>query len=239
MDPLDFSPLDGPLEAGEGRARRRMLRGGRSAVSEFTLAQWLALVFVGFAWLVVLPVIGVVMYAAVDWLGTRGATPDFQSGMPLLTGGSAIAILALVLLTRWAVLPPRWGRWVRMQRFAEANGLTFIRRATRGDLPTAVVAADGDVGLLTDAFVDPDSGIVAGNAGEGMGRQAFVLVPDAAPRDGALAPGEEPLPGFDLVPTARGRLALRHRGVGRSSESIRRLFATVDAVRRGDQAAIR
>ena len=65
-----------------------------------------------------------------------------------------------------------------------------------------------------------------------------MLIPDGAPDDD-LAPGEAPLRGFDLVATRDGVLGLRHRSVGRSSASIRGLFATADAVRRGDQAAIR
>lgn len=239
MAALDFSPLDGPLVAGEGRARRRALRNGRAAVAEFSLLQWLGLVFVGFAWLVLVPTVVVLLSVTLEWFLERGPTPDYQLGAPLFIGGSAIALIGLVVLTRLLVLPPRWGRWVRMQRFAEAHDLVFVRRATRDDLPAGVANAEAGVGLLTDAFLDPASGMVVGNAGEGIGRQGFVLVPEGAPDDGDLAPGEEPLRGFDLVATRDGRLGLRHRSVGRSSASIRRLFATADAVRRGDQAAIR
>lgn len=228
MDPLDFSPLDGPLDAGEARARRRALRDGRAAVSELTLDQWLGAVFVGFAWLVLVPVIGIALYASVDWLLTRGATPDFIAGVPWLTGGSIVALIGLAVATRYVLIPHRWDRWVRMQRFADANGLQFLRRQTRDD----------GAGVLSDAFVHP-SGLVVGNSGEGLGRQGFVLVPSGVTGDGELAPGEEPLTGFDLVPTRDGLLALRHRSVGRSSSSIRRLFATADAVRRGDQPGVR
>jgi hypothetical protein len=238
MAPLDFSPLDGPLVAGEGRARRRALRNGRAAVAEFSLVQWLGLVFVGFAWLVLVPTVVVLLGVTLEWFLERGPTPDYQLGAPLFVGGSAIALIGLAILTRLLVLPPRWGRWVRMQRFAEANDLVFVRRATRDDLPAGVANAEAGVGLLTDAFLDPATGIVAGNAGEGIGRQGFVLVPDGAPDDD-LAPGEAPLRGFDLVATRDGRLGLRHRSVGRSSAGIRALFATVDAVRRGDRTAIR
>jgi hypothetical protein len=238
MAALDFSLLDGPLVAGEGRTRRRALRGGRSPLAEFSLGQWLGLVFVGFAWLVLVPTVVVLLTVTLEWFLERGPTPDYQLGAPLFIGGSAIALIGLAVLTRLLVLPPRWGRWVRMQRFAEANDLVFVRRATRDDLPAGVANAEAGVGLLTDAFLDAATGIVVGNAGEGIGRQGFVLVPDGA-SDDDLAPGEAPLRGFDLVATRDGRLGLRHRSVGRSSASIRSLFATADAVRRGDQAAIR
>jgi|GEM_PF-2951266 hypothetical protein len=238
MDPLDFAPLDGPLDAGEAKARRRALRNGRSAAYELTLNQWLGLFFVGFAWLLVLPIIGIALYASLDWLRTRGATPDFIAGVPWLTGGSVVAVVGLIVGTRYTLVPHRWDRWVRMQRFAEANGLLFIRRATSDELPVGIAAGERGVGLLSDAFVGPATGVVVGNAGEGLGRQGFVLVPSGIP-DGDFAPGEEPLTGFDVVPTRDGLLALRHRSVGRSSASIRRLFATADAVRRGDWTGLR
>lgn len=241
----DFTPLDGPMPADEARARRRALRQGRSVLRELSLMRGLALMFMGFVWLWVVPIVFVLGFSIVGWFVQNGPTPDFVVGAPLLVVGALAVVALCVVLTRWCVLPPRWGRWVRMHRFAEHNDLEFVRFSRPEPGVRGLAENTAGLDLMSDAFVDPLAGVVLGNAGVGAGTQAFVLLTDApggrgVSDDEPLAAGEQPLDGFTVSRTARGLLAVRFtRARMRDSDTIRRMFATADALRRGDHAAIR
>jgi hypothetical protein len=163
----------------------------------------------------------------------NGATADWGFGTPILILIALVAIAAVVLVTRLLLIPPAWGRWVRMQRFAEVNGMTFLRRASEAGMPTAAFGA----GALSDVFTDPITGVVLGNAGAGTGEQAFILI---RPGGAALAPIDaQLLTGFTVREQPEGRLATNYRSVAmRDSVTVRRMFATADAVMRGEFADV-
>ena len=229
----DFSPLDDGMTAAESVARRRAILGGRSVFAELGLTRGLLLLaMVVLVWPLLLASVGVVVMSTVNWLLWNGATADWGSGTPILILAILVAVAAVVLATRVLIIPPAWGRWVRMHRFAEVNGMTFVRRAT-GNPTTAGIGG----GALVDVFTDPVAGIVLGNAGAGTGAQAFILIqPDGA----ALAPIDAQLfTGFTVRELPEGRLATRYRPVRmRDSVTVRRMFATAAAVMRGEFADI-
>lgn len=230
----DFSPLDGPMTAAESAARRKALLGGRSLISELGLTRGMLLLgMVLFVWPMLLLSVGVVVTSTINWVIWNGATADWGFGTPILILIALVAIAAVVLVTRLLLIPPAWGRWVRMQRFAEVNGMTFLRRASEAGMPTAALGP----AALTDVFTDPATGVVLGNAGAGTGAQAFILI---RPGGAALAAIDAQLiTGFTVREQPEGRLATNYRALPmRDSVTVRRIFATADAVMRGEFADI-
>ena len=178
----DFSPLDGPMSAAESAGRRKSLLGGRWLIAELGLTRGILMLgMVLVVWPMLLLSVGVVVTSTISWVIWNGATADWGFGTPILILIALVAIAAVVLLTRLLLIPPAWGRWVRMQRFAEANGMTFLRRASMAGMPTAALGP----AALSDVFTDPVAGVVLGNAGAGTGAQAFILI---QPARAALAP---------------------------------------------------
>lgn len=222
----DFSPLDAPMPPGESVARRRAMLAGRSPWTELTLTRGLLLMgMVLLVWPTVLLFGGALVVFLVSWVVSNGPTADWGFGAPLLLGAILVAIGISVVLTRLLIVPPVWGRWVRMHRFAELNGMTFLRRATGDGAATAGLGA----GMLNDVFTDPVAGVVLGNAGAGVGAQAFILV---QPDGSGIAPIDaQPFDGFTIREQPEGRLATRFRPVRmRDSVTVRRMFATADLV---------
>jgi hypothetical protein len=231
---IDFSPLDAPIRAAESAARRRSLLAGRSIFAELTVTRGMLLLgMVLLVWPLVLVSAGVVAWSTITWVARNGPTADWVLGTPVLALAVLTALAATVFATRLLIIPPAWGRWVRMQRFAEVNGMTFLRRAGGGGVATA--GFDG--GVLGDVFTDPATGIVLGNAGAGVGAQAFILI---GPGAAELAPIDAQLfTGFTVREQPEGRLATRYRTVQmRDSVTVRRMYATADAVMRGQLADI-
>jgi hypothetical protein len=220
----DFSPLDDPIPPGESLSRRReMLGGGRwGEMSMLRLGLLLMMLFI--VWPGVLVVVGVLLFSVLSWVAWNGPTQDWGWGTPLLIGGIVVAVGLCVVLTRLILIPPTWGRWVRMHRFAEVNGMTFLRRVAGGGL----AGLPGQT-VLSDVFTDPVAGVVLGNAGAGMGAQAFILI---QPGETGLAPIDaQRFDGFSVREQPEGRLATRYRSVRmRDSVTVRRMFATADAV---------
>jgi hypothetical protein len=230
----DFSPLDDPIPPGESAPRRRALLGGRSVFAELSLTRGLLLLGMAFlVWPTLALVGGTVLVFLVSWVTSNGPTADWGFGAPLLLGAILVAAGLCVVATRLLFIPPAWGRWVRMHRFAELNGMTFLRRVPGGGL-----AGLPGQGLLTDVFTDPVAGVVLGNAGTGAGAQAFILI---QPGETGLAPIDaQLLGGFSIREQPEGRLATRFRAVQmRDAVTIRRMFATADAVMEGEFDAIR
>jgi hypothetical protein len=225
----DFSPLDAPMTAAESAVRRRVLLAGRSPISELGLLRGLLLLgMVVIAWPALLMIVGVFAWSTIAWVVANGPTADWGFGTPILLLTTLVAVAAVVLVTRLLIIPPAWGRWVRMQRFAEQNGMTFLRRSSGVGAPAAGLGA----ALLSDVFTDPATGIVLGNAGAGTGAQAFILI---GPGEARVAPIDaQLLTGFTVREQPEGRLATRYRSVPmRDSVTVRRMFATADAVQRG------
>ena len=230
----DFSPLDGPISAAESAARRKELLGGRSLIAELGLTRGaLLLGMVLFVWPLLVLSVGTVITSTISWVIWNGATAEWGFGTPILILMALVAVAAVVLVTRLLLIPPAWGRWVRMQRFAEVNGMTFLRRANDAGGPASAL----DAAPLTDVFTDPVTGVVLGNAGAGTGAQAFILI---RPGGAALAPIDaQLLTGFTVREQPEGRLATGYRPLPmRDSVTVRRMFATARAVMAGRSADI-
>ncbi|MEO7006810.1 MAG: hypothetical protein ABI275_04550 [Terrimesophilobacter sp.] len=111
---LDYDSLTAPLSRAEVRrftaAAKPQLRSASSAV--------LMAVFAG---LFLLAVVTVFLRVGVR----LGDTFPSVSLVPLL---SLVVVIAIVVVLVRAVLPPqgKWSRWTRLDRFARANGLTFL-----------------------------------------------------------------------------------------------------------------
>jgi hypothetical protein len=238
----DFTPLDAPMSRAEARARRRAILEGRSVFSAMDIEHWALLLLTPVLWLVWLFFVIALVPTVLLWWVTNGPSLDWFLGV-LLTivvglGGGALCFF----LTRWCVIPPRWGRWVRMHRFAEANGLTFIRMMHGVTLPDGVVAPGFQAPRIFDSFSDPSTGFMLGNwvrptiSGRGIANwRAYILLPVAL----ATGPIPEPEPlslpydGFEVTVADGILYATKFPSARmRRSETIRRMFATAAALRR-------
>jgi hypothetical protein len=237
----DFRPLDGPMPAAEARARRAAILNGRSVFSAMDIEHWAFLLLTPVLWLVWLFfVIGLVPTVLLWWVN-HGPSLDWYLGTALtivvLLGGGLLCVLA----TRLCIIPPRWGRWVRMHRFAEVNGLTFIRMMHGVTLPPQIASSGFHAPRIFDAFSDPETGFMLGNwvqptnSGRGVANwRAFILVPVAL-ADGPV-PQPEPLSmpydGFDVTVVDGIVYATKFPSVRmRRSETVRRMFATAASLR--------
>lgn len=234
----DFSLLDAPMSGPEAAARRREILGGRSILRDMSVLRGTLLaIMVLLGWPLIAVTVGVFVVSSLTWVFDRGPTADWGFGVPILLLVGLIEIAAGVVATRALFVPPVWRRWVRMHRFAEANGMSFIRRATQADLPGVEVEVAG-VAVLEEVFSDPVAGLVLGNSGAGVGAQAFILVHPGG--ETPVPVDADPLDGFTVRETRDGRLATRYRPVPmRRSATLRRMFATAEYVRAGEFEAIR
>jgi hypothetical protein len=109
---VDFSALVAPVSRAELRQFKAAAKGQPWAAGSPVLFVVVAVVLIGWFFLLGAPIL---------WAPTVSAA----SVVPILL--LAVAILAVVVLLR-AVLPPlgKWSRWTRLDRFARANGLTFL-----------------------------------------------------------------------------------------------------------------
>lgn len=206
----DFTPLDARMPWAEARARRRRILAGRSPFSVTELEHWAFLILLAVPWLAWLFSSVVLLGSLASWVGMHGPDDDWR--LVAVVGPIAIALVGALLawLTRLCIVPPRWRRWVRMDAFAEANGLTFVRVREGVKLPEEVEPPSHPavVPRVFDAFEDP-SGLLIGNwvspaiGGRGLATwRAVVRVPEAL---GVLPPvEEEPIEGFDVVQILEG-----------------------------------
>lgn len=240
-DAYDFSPLDAPMSRAEARARRRRILDGRSLLSATESEHQALLMLLVLPWVAWLIVSAVLVNSLVTWVARNGPDGEWLLGLVLAPIAVALTGGLLALLTRLCLIPPRWGRWVRMDAFAEANGLTFVRVRAGVDLPREVESAGATAVAprIFDAFEDA-SGLLVGNwvrptpGARGLATwRAVVRVPEAS---GELpAVDAEPIDGFDVVQTIDGmRWSTRFPSVRmRRSVTVRRMFATASAVAAG------
>lgn len=134
--PYDFSGLHRPMSRRESRERQRRILGGAPLWRALEIEHVAALAVVGGINLfVVIPAALVAAFAAVAasaWV----TSPADVAGMLLLLVGAPLAAAAIAYFSMRALLiPPRWRAWVRMHRFAEENGLEFVREAEGVRIP--------------------------------------------------------------------------------------------------------
>jgi hypothetical protein len=176
--PYDFSGLHRPMSRQESRARRRSILAGKSLFSALEIEHWAGLIVVGGINLfMVIPV------AVIVAIGGILAVPFVQNvgdvlALVLLVVVVPLAAAAIVFFSMRALLiPPRWRAWVRMQRFAEENGLEFVREQIGADVPSALIPKRHSMlpPRIYGAFRDAARGILVGDyvlpaaAPDGMG----------------------------------------------------------------------
>lgn len=164
--PYDFSGLRGPMTRAEARERRRRILAGRSLWSALEIEHWAGLFVVGgVALFLLLPAV-VVLVIALVVSAPFAQTPGEQAGAVLVgVGAPALATAATYFSIRALLIPPRWRAWVRMHRFAEQNGLEFVREEIGTDLPGTLRPQRTSFlpPRLYDAIRDPARGIVVGD----------------------------------------------------------------------------
>ena len=238
---VDFSSLDAPMPAAEARARRAAILDGRSPFTAMDIEHWALLLLTPVLWLVWLFFVIALVPSVLFWRFTHGPSLDWLLGVLLtivvVLGGGAVCFF----LTRLCIIPPRWGRWVRMHRFAEANGLTFIRMMPDVTLPAEVVASGVRAPRIFDSFSHPATGLMLGNwvrptiSGRGIANwRAFIALPVALAR-GPIPepePSSPPYDGFEVTVVDDIVYATKFPSVRmRRSATVRRMFATAASLR--------
>jgi hypothetical protein len=164
--PYDFSALHRPMSSRETRERRRAILAGRSLWSALEIEHFAGIIVVGGVnLLIVIPAAVVGMIAAVSSSDAIRSGADV-AGFLLLTVGAPLAAAAIVYFSMRALLiPPRWRAWVRMHRFAEENGIAFVREQIGAQVPGTLVPRRASMSppRLYGAFHDETRGIVLGD----------------------------------------------------------------------------
>jgi hypothetical protein len=237
----DFSPLDAPMSRSEAKARRVAILGGRSIFTAMDIEHWALLLLTPVLWLVWLFFVVGIVPTVLFWYVNHGPSLDWFLGVLLAVvvglGGGALCFF----LTRLTVVHPRWRRWVRMHRFAEVNGLAFIRQMEGVTLPADVVSPGVQAPRIFDAFSDPETGFMLGNwvrptiSGRGIANwRAFILLPVALATGPVPVPEPLSMPYDDFQVSVVDAIAYATKFPSvrmRRSETIRRMFATAAAIR--------
>jgi len=164
--PYDFSGLHRPMSASEVRQRRRAILAGRSLWSVLELEHIAGLIAVGGLGLTIVLPAGFVAGVSAITSARLARTPGEGLAVVLLATLAPIAAVALVVFSMRALLiPPRWRAWVRMHRFAEENGIEFIREERGVKVTGRLVAIRGSIApaRLYGAFRDHARGITLGD----------------------------------------------------------------------------
>ncbi|MEO8528502.1 MAG: hypothetical protein ABI435_05445 [Pseudolysinimonas sp.] len=165
----DFSSFDAPMSRAESAGRRRDILQGRSIFSAMAPEHQAALMLMIVPWFLV----GVLVFSA--WGSVLSAVGASAAGYYRFTGNELALTIVLaivvtvvgvgvcVFLTRLCIIPPRWRSWVRMHRFAELNGMQFIREQAGVDLPPNMVKPRSGPARIFDTFVEDRIGLTVGN----------------------------------------------------------------------------
>jgi len=139
--PFDARPLVDPVDRNAVREYVRRLRASGAATSMFGSAATVVPIIIGIAFFVVfgsvfLTVIGSIISSfasvATGDMGTPFLFAAFGALLPILVMGGALAAIA-IFLTRGTL--GRNERWYRLDRFAAANGMTYLPALPSPALP--------------------------------------------------------------------------------------------------------
>ncbi|MEO5535983.1 MAG: hypothetical protein ABIR17_12730 [Pseudolysinimonas sp.] len=185
----DFSSFDEPMSRAESARRRREILQGRSIFSAMESEHQAALMLMVVPWFLV----GVVVFSV--WSTALSSLTAYAAGYYRFTGSELVLTIVLaivvtvvgvagcVFLTRLCIIPPRWRDWVRIYRFAELNGMRFIRVQPGVELPPALVKPRSGATRIFDTLVDERIGLTVGNwvrptsTGRGIADwRSFILV---------------------------------------------------------------
>jgi hypothetical protein len=145
---VDYSPLLTNPTPDEVTAYRNQARASGATYANTTAQTLIVIVVVGFVGISVLvPVVGGIVVFLID--GIAGGNP--VTIVALLFFVFLIALFGFVIARVAIAGSGRWGRWLRMDRFARANGFTFSPESPNPGYPGAIFHV-GDTRKATEHF---------------------------------------------------------------------------------------
>lgn len=138
---VDYSPLLADPSPADVQQYRRAARaaGEPWAVTSATTIIGIAVISVVGA-LFVIPTVGGMLFFVSDALASGSPVAVVATLFVLFVAGVAVAaVVAGILSTRG-----RWARWLKLDRFARANGLTFTPAGAASSLPGAIFELGSD-----------------------------------------------------------------------------------------------
>jgi hypothetical protein len=145
---VDYSPLLTTPRPDEVTAYRAQARAAGAPYANTTVQTIIAIVVVGFIGISVLvPVVGGIVVYLID--GIASGSP--VTIVALLFFVALIAVFGVVIARVAIAGSGKWGRWLRMDRFARANGFTFSPESPNPGYPGAIFQL-GDSRKATEHF---------------------------------------------------------------------------------------
>jgi hypothetical protein len=145
---VDYSPLLTTPTPDEVTAYRNQARASGAAYANTTVQTIIVIVVVGFIGVSVLvPVVGGILGYLID--GIANGSP--LTVVALLFFVLVIAVFGFVIARVAIAGSGKWGRWLRMDRFARANGFTFSPESPNPGYPGAIFHV-GDTRKATEHF---------------------------------------------------------------------------------------
>lgn len=164
--PYDFSGLHRPMSRSEARERRRAVLAGKSLWSALEIEHYAGVIVVGGIHLFLLIPASVVLVIAAVLAADAVRSVSDAVGWVLIVVGVPLAVAAVVFFSmRLLLIPPRWRAWVRMHRFAEENGIAFVREELGVQVRGSLVPQRRSFlpPRLYDGFRDEARGIILGD----------------------------------------------------------------------------
>jgi hypothetical protein len=132
---VDYSPLLTTPTPDEVTAFRNQARASGASYANTTVQTIITIVIVGFVGISVLvPIVGGILLFVVD--GIANGSP--LTVVALLFFVLLIALFGFVIARVAIASSGKWGRWLRMDRFARANGFTFSPESPNPGYPGAI-----------------------------------------------------------------------------------------------------
>jgi hypothetical protein len=145
---LDYSPLLTTPTPDEVTAYRNQARAAGAPYANTTVQTLIVIVVVGFIGISVLvPVVGGIVVFLIDGIATGSPV----TVVALLFFVLVIAIFGFVIARVAIASSGKWGRWLRMDRFARANGFVFSPESPTPGYPGAIFQL-GDSRKATEHF---------------------------------------------------------------------------------------
>jgi hypothetical protein len=145
---VDYSPLLTNPTPDEVTAYRNQARAAGASYANTTAQTLIVIVVVGFVGISILvPVVGGIVVFLID--GIAGGNP--VTIVALLFFVFLIALFGFVIARVAIAGSGRWARWLRMDRFARANGFTFTPESPNPGYPGAIFQV-GDTRKATEHF---------------------------------------------------------------------------------------
>jgi hypothetical protein len=127
---VDYSPLLTTPTPDEVTAYRNQARAAGASYANTTVQTLIVIVVVGFVGVSMLvPVVGGILVYLTDGIA---------NGSPLTIVALLIALFGFVIARVAIASSGKWGRWLRLDRFARANGFTFSPESPNPGYPGAI-----------------------------------------------------------------------------------------------------